>query len=493
MITKIRTLGFAYPLLCILACNNHVSNPETAAIQTETAPLPQSQPQFLSAHDSSANPKFKTVIKVGSDCKSRAQLYDSLSNRMASLDVDEQLFFCNTNADTALTCAQGTVLRIKKNSLVDAQSGKVVHGDIIVKVKEYYNVEDAIAANLTTTCGSEILESGGMLFIEILSGHSRCKLLQNETIGIDFSGQSAKNQMQLFEGNISNGRMDWKPLDNSVNASPNLNTQTQGYIARSDISVRPVSMSFDGSYIITYPSEALEQNLKGEVVLLWGFHQNKTNKSLGIISSSNAIFNKAAYWMVDKMIRENKISTGKESIIADNLFHVHFEPGKERKSTNQWLAARRFDQMISSVVPKFTDAVESLVNVDMLLMPKAKPSELIANSAFKTSRLGWINCDRFIFEKGPCISLDIPILASQDSKVYLIFKQRKSILQGTLSRGRASFGKIPKNEEVLLVVIKNDGENIAVGKKKFIASDYKNVRLEYKSVNLEGLKDQLVI
>jgi S-formylglutathione hydrolase FrmB len=79
-------------------------------------------------------------------------------------NIETTRFSIYADQDTTLVCPKGTVLRIYENTFVDA-SGNKATGQVNIEVKEVLTNEDIVLANLHTVSNGQILESGGMVYI----------------------------------------------------------------------------------------------------------------------------------------------------------------------------------------------------------------------------------------------------------------------------------------------------------------------------------------
>ena len=95
--------------------------------------------------------------------------------RLNLINKAPQPFVINTNRDTTITCKEKTKLVIKANSFLDSNN-ITVKGPIDLKVTEYYKLSDIVLANLSTQSDGQLLETGGMLYIQAFKGNELLKL-----------------------------------------------------------------------------------------------------------------------------------------------------------------------------------------------------------------------------------------------------------------------------------------------------------------------------
>ena len=114
--------------------------------------------------------------------------------------------------DTTIECKEGTRVTLQGGSFVSAVTGEQVMGDVEVQVREYYRTSDILLANLTTTSGDEILETGGMVYIEATHDGEECTLSESATIELSFPYEREKEGMQLFTGAWNADQIEWTPV-----------------------------------------------------------------------------------------------------------------------------------------------------------------------------------------------------------------------------------------------------------------------------------------
>ncbi|WMI68837.1 hypothetical protein [Mangrovimonas sp. YM274] len=123
---------------------------------------------------------------------------------------EAEIIVVNTAKDTVIVCREGTRLRIKANSFVYKNSGRIVNGNVNLKVSEYYELADMLLANLTTRSHDEQLETGGMLHLEAFQNGKALELKNGVAIEIGFPKKGQKDGMQLFSGKVQGDYVNWE-------------------------------------------------------------------------------------------------------------------------------------------------------------------------------------------------------------------------------------------------------------------------------------------
>jgi hypothetical protein len=147
------------------------------------------------------------------------QVRDSLSDQPAQKQYcaggskKAQVFEIHS-ASSILTVKgeEGTEIQIKREDLVH-QNGEAVEGAIKVELKEFYSNADILMAELHTLDGNKVLETAGMLNLNITAQNKPLKLRQGKSANIKMPAKSSKYKkgMDLYMGNsMADGAIDWK-------------------------------------------------------------------------------------------------------------------------------------------------------------------------------------------------------------------------------------------------------------------------------------------
>lgn len=127
-------------------------------------------------------------------------------------EAAKQKFEISADQEEMITAEQGTEIRFPANCLI-REDGKAIQGPIQVEVIEAYKTSDLILQNLSTNSGDQVLETGGMVFIEA-KDQDGAKLTIKEGANVEMSLSSEEALgagMQIFEGKEhAGGDVDWE-------------------------------------------------------------------------------------------------------------------------------------------------------------------------------------------------------------------------------------------------------------------------------------------
>lgn len=115
----------------------------------------------------------------------------------------------------------------------------------------------------------------------------------------------------------------------------------------------------------------------------------------------------------------------------------------------------------------------------------------VSRYAFYGSKLGWINCDRFIRSNKNAIKFKLKIKDANGADVKMVFKSYNSILPSKRNNDNYDFGTVAINEEVILVAIKMIDDKLFLGIKNATTKQISELKFDFKEVSLDQLKSEL--
>lgn len=109
---------------------------------------------------------------------------------------------------------------------------------------------------------------------------------------------------------------------------------------------------------------------------------------------------------------------------------------------------------------------------------------------FKTSRLGWINCDAFT-NSTTVKNVSIKINYSGNPYVFAILKNRNSIVSGySNSKGIFEFGPLPIGDQITILSFDKKRDKLLFGKvEELVVGDIKDITLELKDSDANSIED----
>lgn len=141
---------------------------------------------------------FLGVVYLGFYCTSPETKKSLLSHQ----NLPVTIININIDRDTLVQTPKGTLLKIPAGS-IKSNTGK----NVKLELKEMYSMTDIIKAGLLTHSNDDALSSGGMLYINAVSGQ---EVTITKKIQIAVPTDYANGKMQLYKGEEkTNGNINW--------------------------------------------------------------------------------------------------------------------------------------------------------------------------------------------------------------------------------------------------------------------------------------------
>jgi hypothetical protein len=158
----------------IVVCIVSFSGPKESKL------LPASKPETVAVIYEPSESTMPPELSAATDVFE----YKGMKELLAEMDAKPQKFSFDPTEVQTIAGKEGTVITFPANSFVD-EEGNAPSGQVKIDLKEYYGIQEILAAKLQTKAGDRILESGGMLHIEATiqrqkTQTSRWSCLRNE-------------------------------------------------------------------------------------------------------------------------------------------------------------------------------------------------------------------------------------------------------------------------------------------------------------------------
>lgn len=414
-----------------------------------------------------------------------------------------QKFIISSENDTTLICKEGTKLMIKANSFINTNNSEVL-GMLELNVTEFYKLSDILLANLTTTSNGALLETGGMLYIEAKQNEFILNLKENARIEIAFSSKVQKENMQLFSGEWKEGTINWT-LEKQDN--PLVNNE----IIEEDIEV-PFAVI---EQIPVYPGCENLQKASGKRCMkdsIDAFIQRNfnpkiiTNRGLKDRQRINIVFkiNKDGE-IVSIRTRASHPDLEREASRVISLL-PKMQPGKQRgKVVTVPYSLPIIFQVdgktgivlnSNNAMPIGTNPIQdSVVNMRFEERITSKDSAIVSvtevsNYILRSSKLGWLNCDRFLKYKNNIRYL-LNINDYESAEVNMVFKSIYAVIPSRKVNGEFYFKNVPNGEDIILIAIKKDNGKLYFDILETKTEPKPNLEFNFKEVTVNELKTQL--
>lgn len=175
-----KTIFFLFILIFIGACSNEEDNTNDNLTDVEISPI---------------EPRIKYV---------ESEINDILS----TIRKESQKFSIYGNRDALVVGENGTILSIPKGTFVNDRN-EVVEGKIDIELIEASSVSDFLMNGLQTVSNEDILQSGGMLYVDAKFNNEPVRIASNKEISVEIKSDWIDPKMKLFKGDLSGSSINW--------------------------------------------------------------------------------------------------------------------------------------------------------------------------------------------------------------------------------------------------------------------------------------------
>ena len=423
-------------------------------------------------------------------------------NSLADLDKllrsKPETFQIDPAKDNLLTCPEGTLVYFPANSLV-LGDGNIPTGPVEIKIEEVQTVASMIGNNLSTTSNDKILETNGMLQIEAMSGSNTLKVNKDKSIVVMFPKQN-KAGFKLFYGSRDSlNKVNWIPdkIDNTrpesslENISPGNDTSLIKKVVTKVGGLAAEAQGEDHDYSITWkvndPDSSIENHIEAsfnkENILYDHFIKNDIHLKMDIYLDTKGKI-KTIYFE-DTTMYEKEITNLLKGLPAFDLKSMKridmTDPYALYIGVSSEVDKEKYLQRFNSKYKDYRDqAIQKVDNAELNYF------------IYSVTNLGWINCDRFPDieeEKG---DLMITTKAANETKIYLVFQDIKSIIQATKKGNTFVAENIPEGQNIKIIAIGYEDKKPFIAIEKIKVSKKRSIDISnYKEFTLDNLKQEL--
>jgi TonB family protein len=383
------------------------------------------------------------------------------------------------SCDTTIRLQEGTIIKIPSNAFIIKNTGQKPKGKVRLMVKEYYSLSDILFANLTTTTKTEIVETGGMIYINACAGTDTLAL--EKEVEIRFPFKDEIEGMQLFTGQRDTSSiMIWESFTEELESATDYEN--------SFYAIAEEMPSFPGGYEnfisflrknIKYPSDARRKGLEGTVYVNIVINANGEVREKRILKGLNESLNQAALNAFNNMPAWEPGKVAGKNVNVKMVFPVNFRLDGISFTSSSQPRTTYNDDLRRDFEENLSDSVLQKANANV-----------VSHYILSSSKLGWINCDRFI-TKTPQTRFKVFVGEGNNSDVKIIFENYKSVLPGYYVDGYYQFDNVPVGEPVTIIAIRAKNDNLMLAINKTIINNSIYSALNFKQVTVETLKEEM--
>lgn len=480
------------------------------------------------------NPTFDNALAEGRRGNRRVDIFltstaahDFAEMRKQLLQDLEQSFTVNPHKSTQIFGKKGTKVFLPPHAFVFAD-GKISTGEIEVKLTECLDFADMLLADLTTTSGDKILQTGGMLRIQAFSAGEELTVAPDKNLDVAVPTPAFDRDMQLFYGeeHPENDRLeDWQLAANEISAESPLifgerNFRPAPFLGRRR-AVRPEPLRYfpDSTFMPRPPVKPAARRFRPipfpdtaavHVKAKKGFFTSKNKIAAERKAKVEKIMTRYEKRLARRAYNEKAYAESLEKYAAD----LKEYPAKlqEWKAEEDAAAAKYY---ASENFKKMTEARENFYIKDSIRYTREREEhrlqqkksamdfereyeekgEISATAMnyyfFQINRAGWINCDKFSNQPRELLAVQETV-RSQNSAVYALLPQMNSIIRlHRTPRGRLIGQQLPKGEKVVIFGWQVRAGQPMLAKTESIVGVHKTAILQYRKASLAELKEVL--
>ena len=485
--------------------------------KTSMASLGESDPAHANDDESGRklNRRVDLVVNIAT-LQSLSELTDRLSdNRM-------QYFTISPEKSVQLTGKQGTNLWIEAGSFEFTDGSGAPNASVEIALRETYSMADMLLADLTTTCGDKLLETAGMIYVDATSNGKSLQLKSDAQIVVSMPAESLREGMQLFlgeqnaEGKLTNWQATGQGFQTSLDATLNLSPMPRMPTPKKhrlpvfvpDYSTQPRQPEMPRA---PYKPVAPRRET---VIYKPGFMDRVVMGKEKVREKEEAMYQKqvVAHEKHMKHYEEKQYPAYLAAVAKYEADKASF-PARN-KAWLEELAQKKANFYESgdylAVVEKHEAEWEVQENIwqkkleawnaenkEKIEAFEAKGGKIRSDMAsmdayfYQVNRLGWVNCDVFSNDPGERMQLAIKDEDDSDERVYIILKDRSSILSAGRRGSLYVTAGIPKATPVKILAIKLEGGHPKMSVRETRAGDESEYTLEYKSCSLKDIRKAL--
>ena len=394
-----------------------------------------------------------------------------------------QKFQIDNFNDTTICGEYGSVLQFPANCLVTSKAGKVE-----VRLREFLTNDQIIIEGLSTKSNGEIIETAGMIHVEVFQNGRKIDLKPDEFIRwanpmpedtagfIMFNGEKIENEVNWIAQKTAVKTDAFETFGMRFNFYAPKNSETTDKKERAQLlddilyqdgsefnnSLTTISQNRDIPYIkmrgtvnpITYTQDGYKIHGNFEKLILY-YDQLLDN---GVLPVGYLTFSLNKKGQASDFNYRGELNVHDLFPFIDSL--KQFKEWEVTKSglfdfSKDGFAVLNLSYLRYMDYPEFKDKIKDLIVKNNIVMDESGPVDV-----FKVFKLGYVNCDRFV--RSNKVLKDFEVKANPYGKTMLIYKSIRSFIHPIGNQGSLTFKNVPLNEAVFLVTLLETHEGISV-------------------------------
>ena len=462
--------------IAFIACQS-TNQPTTSISKQAEITSQKKEPNTIPiAQTDTIKPQSNTTVTTLSK-KVTKKLAEILTPENSSIQTFE---FDNTLEQT-ITLKKGTVITFPPNCFIDSEGNKI-QGNVLLKAQEFYTIGEILLANLTTQTKNELLESAGMVKLSVFQSSSKIQLTPNQAIQLKFPVKEKKKDMQAFTGTWNDNRIIWEQ-EETISNSRSVQDSTLNETCIISYELSPLFGKIEANatssvkeqksqenlleYInnnLMYSSTALENKIEGVVYVRFFIESSGSIDDISIMRGIHQDLDRAAIKLVQEMPNWSWTVLPEQQNLINGMYYslpIRFQINQNNISSFK-SKANKFDQIKDQIPLRYLKDITPKYDLQKQRIARTTSSKTgIVYESIYSTKLGWINCDRFINHKGRKVDYKVSLMtASPHTKMFLVYSNQKSIMEGTFDKTKKQFhfGHLPISKKIKLIAIKKEDD-----------------------------------
>jgi hypothetical protein len=388
-----------------------------------------------------------------------------------------QEFVLSENVPTNVVCKHGLKINVEPSNLI-LDDGTAATGKIKLQVIEAQTGTDFIINDAATICNGIPLNSGGSYYINLTNNGRQLHLIKNKSIQIEAPKINLANGMQLFYDTKANdSSIAWQATNISFTNKLN-------------------KLIFDESNYTGYNYIDSIKELKDK---LFGSTNEKVfyKKNLTTIGDLVTLLNKDTVVMVIDTVYmkadefSNKLIIGNKKMDTSNKYFVSYRIMNKHNLQEFKQAFAKRKALEAQNLSAYNEQQQKLKE-----QSNKEKSEIDYYAPVNITKLGWINCDKFLEDKLIPFEAELPItFNNMYIKHYIVFRSVNGFLLENCiaANGISRFSnRMPTGEKASIISIaEKDGEYYLAENKLIFDTNNKRISINFAKADINKIKEKL--
>lgn len=454
-----------------------------------------------------------------------AKMIESLATLMTDLKQDRtQTFTLQSDKGAKLEGKEGTNIWIEPNTFRFAD-GSSPQTAITITLKEAYGYEDMILDGLSTHSSGNLLETGGMIYLEAAADGRPLQIgSQNEVVvGMPTTQQLPGMQLFMGEQNAAGQVTNWSPTEQAFRTG--LNEMLTALPKKPKLAhqwIKPPKAAIDYSNEPVKPRKPFKPNQPNKPSKEETYYNTGILRKL-VIGKSRMAKKEAKLYAKKMKDYERKLARYEdrkkaydvamlkyqEEVSTFDQRHEEWAEGLEKQELNfraspefkAYLAKKEKSQAARFKLYEEQMAAWERLKEQRLTEYEEKYADQIVGSKslsmqylYRINQLGWINCDRFYnIPAEEKMNLAVADDDEEKEEIFIVFKDIKSMMKAQRQPTTNAYltQAVPKNAAIRIVGIKVKNGKAHLAIKDTTAGASSLHQLTYQPTSLKMIRQAL--